>query len=150
MSRLRCVATTEGEIALPTSSRTILQLTAPANQRAAILGFSVSFDGTSATAQPVQVSLIKQSCSAPGAGACTEQVDNAGSETPQCVVVKNATGAEPGTASVHRRYNIHPQSGMERVFGPDEEIVVAGGERLGIVCNAPAVVNVTGHITWEE
>jgi hypothetical protein len=112
----------------------------------------VSFDGTSATAQPVQVSLIKQTSSAPGASACTEINDGAGSETIQGVVVKNSTGAEPGTDSskVLRRYNIHPQAGFERAFGPDEEIWVLGGERLGIVCNAPAAVNVTGHLIWEE
>jgi len=149
MARLRCTATTEGEITLPTASRTILQLKAPTNQRAALLVFSVSFDGTSATAQPVQVSLVKQTSSAPGAAAATEIKDGPGSETIQCVVVKNST-ADPGTQAVHRRYEVHPQSGLERVFGPDEEIIIAGGEYLGIVCNAPAAVNVTGHIVWEE
>lgn len=149
MARLRCSVTTEGEIALAAATeKTTLQVAAPANQRVAIIGWGVSFDGTIATAEPVDVVLEEQS-DAGTMSAATEVVDNGGSETPQAVAQKNAT-VEPTTTSTYRRQKVHPQTSYERVFGPDEEIIVEGGTRFAVVCTAPAGVNVAGFISWEE
>jgi hypothetical protein len=151
MARRNCVVTTEGEIALAAATaKTILQLVAPTNQRLAVRGFSVSFDGISATAEPVQVDLVKQTAAGTMSAATpvAEQI-GLGSEAIQATAQKNAT-AEPTTTDVIRRYNIHPQTGREVRFGLDDEIVLAGAARLGLRCTAPAVVNVVGHITFEE
>lgn len=149
MARLRISVTTEAELALTAATaKTILQWVAPANQRVACTGFAVSFDGTSSTAEPVQVELVRQT-DAGTSSAATPVRDGVGSETIQTTARKNAT-VEPTTTDVLRRYNVHPQTGFERAFGPDEEILIAGGGRLGLRCTAPAGVNVTGHILAEE
>jgi len=151
MARRNCSVTTEGEVALAAATvKTILQILAPTNQRVALRGFSVSFDGVSATAEPVQVELVKQTT----AGTMTAATPvpegvGLGSEAIQTVAQKNAS-AEPTTTDVLRRYEVHPQSGREVRFGIEDEIVLAGAARVGIRCTAPAIVNVLGHMSFEE
>jgi len=151
MARRNLVVTTEGEIALVAATpKTILQLVAPTNQRLAIRGFSVSFDGISATAEPIQVDLVKQTDAGTTSAAtpAAEQI-GLGSETIQATARKTAS-AEPTTTDVLRRYNIHPQTGREFRFSIEDEIVMAGGTRVGLRCTAPANVNVVGHMAFEE
>jgi hypothetical protein len=149
MANLNCTVTTEGEIALgAATAKTILQIVAPANQRLDLRSFSVSFDGTSAAAEGVQVELMRQT-SAGTMTAATPVKDGAGAETIQATAQKNAT-SEPTSGDILRRYDIDPDvGGYERVFDK-RELEVLGGTRLGIRCTAPAAVNVTGHLTWEE
>lgn len=149
MARIRTTTTTEGEIALTAATaKTILQVVAPTNQRLALCGFSVSFDGTSSAAEPVQVEILRQTTAGTMSSA-TPCMDGVGSETVQTTAQKTAT-AEPTAGNILRRYDIHPQTGLAVAFGPDEEILIPGGGRLGIRCTAPASVNVTGYITVEE
>ncbi len=149
MARVRCSVTTEGEIALAAATaKTILQLAAPANQKVALRGFSVSFDGILGTAEPVQVEILRQT-DAGTMSAATEVVDIPQTEAIQTVALKTAT-VEPTPGDILRRYDIHPQTGFERSFAFDEEIIIGGGGRLGLRCTAPAIVNVTGFMSWEE
>lgn len=149
MARLNVTITSEGEIALvAATAKTVIQAVAPTNQRLALRSFSVSFDGTSGAAEPVQVDLVRQT-DAGTSTAATPVREGVGSETIQTTGRKNAT-AEPTTTDVLRRYNVHPQQGFERIFGYDEEILIPGGGRLGLRCTAPAGVNVVGHMTLEE
>lgn len=150
MARIRAVTTTEGEIALSAATAiTVLQVVAPTNQRLALRSFSVSFDGVSPTAEPVQVELVKQSTAGTSTAATPVRDGDPGSETLQVTAVKNCT-VEPTTSDVLRRYEVHPQTGYERAFGPDEEIWIPGGTRLGMRCTAPAAVNVSGFMVTEE
>lgn len=150
MARRNVVVTTEGELALTAAAaKTIIQLVPATNVDIAMRGFSVSFDGVSATAEPVQVDLVVQTSAGTMTAATPvrERVGDTG--TIQTAAQKNAT-AEPTTTDVLRRYNIHPQTGREIRFGLDDEIVVKGGQRLGLRCTAPATVNVVGHMALEE
>lgn len=148
MARINVAVTTEGEIALvAATAKTVLQVVAPTNQRLALKSFSVTFDGVSATGEPVQVDLVRQT-SAGTMTSATPVREGVGSETLQTTAQKNAS-AEPTTTDVLRRYEVHPQGGYERVFG-DDELLIAGGGRLGLRCTAPANVNCVGHMTVEE
>ena len=150
MARRNCVVTTEGELALAAATaKTILQLVAPANIHLAVRGFSVSFDGVSATAEPVQVDLVTQTAAGTMTAATPVKERIGGAGTIQATAQKNAS-AEPTTTDILRRYNIHPQTGREIRFGLDDEFVIEGGARLGLRCTAPAIVNVVGHISFEE
>ena len=151
MARIRVVATTEGEVALAAATaKTVLQIVAPTNQRLAILGFSISFDGILATAEPVQVDLVVQTTAGTSsAGTPVKEMVGLGSEAIQTTSRKTIT-VEPTTTDVLRRYEVHPQSGREVRFGLDDEIILAGGTRLGIRCTAPAIVNCVAHISVEE
>lgn len=151
MARLRAAVTTEGEIALSAATaKTILQLVAAANHKVAVKGFSVSFDGTSVTAEPVQVDLIRQTSAGSGGTAATPYAEDTSSETVQTTAVKGCTSEPTGTTIILRRYDVHPQTGFEVRFNSDDEIVLAGGGRLGIRCTAPATVNALAHFSFEE
>ena len=151
MAGLRAVATTEGEIALAAgTAKTILQLVAPTNQRLRLTGFGVFFDGVSSTAEPVQVELLTQTSAGTSSAGTPVKDGDPGSETLQGTSRITIT-AEPTAGNVLRRYEIHPQGGgLERVLSYDEQINIPGGTRLGIRCTAPATVNATGHMTYEE
>ncbi len=152
MARMKLSVTTEGEVGLvAATAKTILQLVAAANTRVAVRGFSVSFDGTSGSAEPVQVDVLRQTGAGTGGSAATPvKEDGLGSETIQTTAQKNIATTEPTAGDVLRRYQIHPQTGAEFKFGLDEELIIPGGGRLGLRCTAPANVNAVGHFSIEE
>jgi hypothetical protein len=53
-------------------------------------------------------------------------------------------------SAVLRSQEINQMTGYERAFAPDEEIVLAGGERIGIVVIASSAVNGHFFMTAEE
>lgn len=150
MAGIKAVVTTEGEIALTAATaKTVLQLVAPTNQRLHLKGFGISFDGTSSSAEPVQVDILKQTTAGTMSSATPVKDGDPGSETLQATAQKNAT-SEPTAGDVLRRYEIHPQGGgYERVFEPGE-LCIPGGTRLGLRATAPANVNCVGFMSYEE
>lgn len=150
MARLKFSIPTGGEIALTAATaKTILQARAPANQALAIRGFSVAFDGTSGSGEPVLIELLRQTTNGGMASAANVKDDPGRQETIQTVGVKNAT-TEPTAGDILRYWNVHPQTGYERTFDYDDEIIIPGGTKLGLRCTAPANVNVAGHMIVEE
>lgn len=132
MARLRySLNTTAEETISSTAVKTILHLGAPANQRVALRGFGISFDGVTSTAGPCEVQLVVQSSSGTFTGATlvkdimgtTESILSTGSHT---------ASAEPSLTSILRSYNVHPMTGYERAFAQDEEIEISGGTRIGM------------------
>lgn len=149
MARLRSTVTSEGEIATGTAAKTLLQLVAASNHRIALLGFSISFDGVASDAAPIQVDILRQTTAGTMSSATPVKEDPGCDETIQTTAQKNAT-AEPTAGDVLRRYQVHPQVGIEIKFGADEEIIIPGGGRLGLRVTAAATVNALGHMTFEE
>lgn len=148
MAGLDCVAQT-AEIALTAATaKTVLQLVAPANQRLKIKGWGVFFDGTSASAEPVQARVLRQT-TAGTMTSLTPVKTCAGSETVQATAQHTAT-AEPTAGDVLDVVEVHPQSGFEKQITPDMKMEVPGGGRVGIECTAPAGVNVRAKIFFEE
>lgn len=138
-----------GEVALAAGvAKTVLQIVAPANHRLRVKSVAFLFDGTSASAEPVKVRVLKQT-TAGTMSALTPVKVTPGSETLQATAQHTAT-AEPTAGDVMMQRDIHPQAGYEKVFPPDQELIVAGGERLGIECTAAAAVNVIPEIVFEE
>jgi hypothetical protein len=149
MARLRFSFSTTAEIACTTSLKTILQLFAPANQRVALRGFGVAFDGISSTAGAAEVLLSIVSSSGTLTGGTltrdvrgtTETFNTSGSY---------AASAEPTLSEVLRSYNVNPMTGYERAFAQDEEIELAGGSRIGLQVRASSAVNVNAFLLGEE
>lgn len=149
MARVRAVATTEGEIALAAATaKTVVQIVAAANHCVAVKGVGVSFDGTSASAQPVEVELLRQSTA--GTSSAGTPVEETITGTTLQTTSRITITAEPTPGTVLRRWDIHPQAGVMEKFTIEDEILLAGGGRLGLRCTAPAIVNVTGYISFEE
>lgn len=148
MAGLICSATT-AEIALSAATaKTVLQVTAPTNQRLQLKRWGIFFDGVSSTAEPVQVRLLRQS-SAGTMTSLTPVLLSAGSETVQATAQHTAT-AEPTAGNVLDVAEVHPQGGYEVVLPFDQMIEIAGGTRLGVEATAPAGVNCRAKMIWSE
>lgn len=138
------------EVALAAATaKTVLQLVAAANHRVQVLEWSVAFDGTSTTAEPVLVELLRQTTAGTMSALTPVKMDDSLSETLQTTAQHTAT-AEPTAGDVLRRIEVHPQQGFVQEFGLGNEIIVGGGDRVGIRCTAPAVVNVVAGIRFCE
>jgi hypothetical protein len=149
MSAFRAIAQTV-EIALSAATaKTILQIVAPANHRLKVESWGVFFDGVSTTAEPVQVRLLRQTTAGTMSALTPVKLDDSIGETLQTTAQHTAT-AEPTAGDVLDILEVHPQHGYEIFYPLGQEVIVGGGDRLGIECTAPATVSVRGKIRYEE
>lgn len=132
------------------TAETVLQLRGGTNTKARLVEWGVSFDGVSATEQPVQVRLLRQTTDGTGTGA-NERLWDLDDPTPGVVGFHSFT-AEPTAGDVLAHYNVHPQAGlvMQYPLGREPIIDNAATSRLAIECTAPAAVNVAAYMVWEE
>ncbi len=130
------------------TAKTVLQLTAPTNQRLVIQAISVWFEGVSSVETPVKIRIGRNTT----VGTFTPVTPinrGVGTETLQATAAKNAS-AEPTYGDILSEWRIHPQSGMPYVFPIGQELIIPGGGRLGIECTAVAIVECTAQIDYEE
>lgn len=138
------------KVAFSTSTITLLQIVAPTNQRLKIREWSVSFDGTSNTAAPIKVEVVRQTTAGTMSALTLVKNDASQSETIQSSAQHTAS-AEPTTTDVMKSELVHPQQGFcwQAPFGG--EIKVKGGERIGIRLVTPgAGANAEARFTFEE
>jgi hypothetical protein len=148
MAGLNFVAQT-AEIATGTSKKTLLQLVAAANHRVKVKEISISFDGTSNTAAPILVQALRQSDAGTMSALTLVKWDADDDETLQTTAQHTATAEPTGTTEVLGE-QVHPQGGYtwQAPFGG--EIVINGGDRLGIAVTAGADVNAKVRAICEE
>ena len=146
--------TTEGEEALAAATaETVLQLVASTAVSPKIVEWGLSFDSTSATAQPVVVRLLWQtSTSEGGASAATEVAWDRRTAQGAKAVGRHTFTSESTAPTCFATYNVHPQAGIVVQYPLGREPVLDNStlSRFGIECTAPAVVNVVGYLAWEE
>lgn len=148
MAGIKVIAQTS-EVALGiATTKTVLQIVAPTNQKLVVKSWDVSFDGISATEAPVQVELVRQT-DAGTMSALTPVKKVPTSETIQSTAQHTAT-AEPALGDILSSKEVHPQTGYEKIYMPGDEVIVGGAGRLAIRCTAPAAVNVRANIEYEE
>ena len=142
--------TTETEEALTTSVETVLQLRGSTACKAKIIEWGISFDSTSATAEPVRVRLLRQTTDGTATGASEVKWDPA-SGTANCTAFHTFT-AEPTAGDVLAEYHCHPQSGIviQYPLGREPTLDIAATSRIGIDVLAPAAVNCTAYMVFEE
>lgn len=139
------------EVALSgTVTKTVVQIVAQANHRLKILRWGVFFDGTSATAEPVQVTLSRQSSAGTMSALTPVKLDDSLAESLTTTAQHTATGAEPTTGDTIDAIEVHPQTGYEIIYPFGQEPIVGGSDRVGVICTAPANVNVRAKIVFEE
>lgn len=143
---------TNGDIALTAATaKTIMSVINAANGLIRLCELSVSFDGTSGSAEPVTVELC--SSTEGGAGTATShtiaQIRGA-TRAVQATAKRNFT-AEPTTLTVLKRWLVHPQTGIVVQFplGREPEQVTTA-DALCVRCTAPANVNAQGCLEFEE
>jgi hypothetical protein len=130
--------------------KTIASLIAGA-ARIAIQAVTVSFDGTSNTAQPVECYL--QRITTDGTGTAQNPVKkDTDIATALLVTGKVNYTVEPTftAGAFEASLLVHPQAGTQYPFPLPGEIIVPGGAILGLKINAPAAVNVLFMIEGEE
>src|SRR5262245_59964251 len=124
MATIQVIAQT-AEVALASGvAKTLLQVVAPTHQRLKIGEWGVFFDGTSNSAEPVQVRLLKRT-TAGTMSALTLGRRDTGGETIQSTAEHTAT-AEPTAGDVIDMVEVHPQGGYEKIFPLGKEIIVGG------------------------
>jgi len=148
MAGVKAVAQTAA-IATGTSKKTLVQIIAAANHRALVKEISISFDGVSNTAVPILVEVARQSDAGTMSVLTPAKLNVDDSETLQTTATHTAS-AEPTEADVVMAENVHPQGGYtwQAPFGG--EIVISGGDRLGVAVTADAGVNAVARIAFEE
>lgn len=149
MARFFGVAQT-AEIALSAATaKTVLQVVAVANHRVVVKRVGVYFDGTSTTAEPVQVRLLRQTTAGTMSALTLVKLDNGIGDTLLTTAQHTAT-VEPTASDVLDVAEVHPQQSYEWIYPLYEEPIIDGGGRIGIECTAPAAVNVRAKVIFEE
>lgn len=143
---------TTADVALTAATaKTILSVINAANALIRITEFGVSFDGTSATAEPVTIELCSSTQAGAGTNTSQSPIQMYGpTRTVQATGARNYT-AEPTTLTVLKRWLVHPQTGIEMQFPLGREVEqTTTADALCLRCTAPATVNAQGYINFEE
>lgn len=149
------MAALQGQVSLGSTAlsagvaKTAIRVKAATNQRAKVLGYGFYFDGTSNSAQPVQIQIGRISADGTFTAATILPNEEELTETFQ-TSVGLAASAEPTYSNYLKTLTVHPQLGYEYLAPLGQEIIVKGGGMLGFVVNAPAAVDVRGYICFEE
>ncbi len=132
-----------------TSAKSLIQLVAATNVRCKILEWSVSFAGTSNTATPIQVDIVRQTDAGSSVALTLVKDNESDGETLQTTGLQTIT-AEPTTGSTVMTEEVHPQTGYtwQAPFG--REIIIKGGNRAALRVTAAASVIAASRIFAEE
>jgi hypothetical protein len=150
MAGVRFKARTD-PIATGTSAKTLLQLVAAGNHGILIEEISVSFRGTSNTAEPIRVDVLRQtSAGTMGTSSSTIVKDPDDSDETLQTTRQDTASAEPTAGDILLSEAVHPQQGYTWTFPFHARLKVGGGDRLGIRVTAAADVNAMVRVTGEE
>jgi len=125
------------------ATETLLQLVAASNHRVKLIGWGVSFKGTSVTEEPIKVVLKRQTTAGTSSAGTVVKVDDSIAETLQTASRISFTG-EPTAGDELEVLNVHPQGWMNKFYPEGREIIVGGGDRIGIEVTTPTGVSPDG------
>jgi hypothetical protein len=140
-------AVTGGIALVAATAKTIVQLdtsTTTNDPTVELTELIVSFNGTSSIAQPVEVMLVRQTGGS-GTGTTNAPVLVKGRSDTILTTGKRDFSAEPTNGNVLEVFFVHPQGGFPKIYPLNMEVDVGAGDAIGVVCKAPAIVNV--HVT---
>ncbi|MCC6475112.1 MAG: hypothetical protein IT514_15365 [Burkholderiales bacterium] len=155
MSQAGYSAVTGGAVALSAATaKSILGVKAHANSGVQIKGFSVGFDGVTASAVPVLVELCYSTFGANSPGTNSTSVTPA--QTYGRVLTAGFTAgktwtAEPTTLTVLKEFLLTPNGGLidfQYPLGTEPDSAL--GEGFVLRCTAPATVNVRATMDVER
>ena len=132
-----------------TAAKTLLQLVAAANHPIKIAELSVGFKGTSNSASPVTVKLIRQSDAGTTSALTINDNNDSDGDTFDTTGRHTAT-AEPTGTTVVRVYTLHQQTSMAISFPEDTRPHVGAGDRLGLVVTSADDINCDASMVFVE
>lgn len=155
MSAVGYSVTTEGAVALSAATaKSILGVKAHANSGLQLKGFEVSFDGVTASAEPVLVELCSATFATNSPGTASTSVT--ARQKYGRVLTAGFTGGktwttEPTVLTVFKEFLLAPDKGFIAYQWPlGQEPDSALAEGFVIRCNAPAAVNVRATLDVER
>lgn len=150
MASLGFTVNTAAEVALSAATaKSVLRVKAPSSQRVKVKAFGIYFDGTSATAEPVTVQLVRQTTDGTFTSATPRKIDDSIADSINATAGYNAS-VEPTDGDILKEVEVHPQRGYEWHAPLGMEPIIGGGDRLAIKANAPAGVNCHAWMLCEE
>lgn len=137
-----------GEVALAAdTAKTVLQVSAPAQQRVLIHELRIEAKGTNPVGAPIKVRLLRQTTAGTMTALTLQKSDSTDDETIQATAQHTAT-VEPTAGAVLRTMELHPQaSRVEQLARP---LIVPGGTRLGIEVTSTQALSVAVGVLGEE
>ena len=147
------VQVASGESAITSTAKTIFTISAPANTRLRIRGFSAWGKGTSNTDSPVHVELrTYASISGGTAGSVTtSKADGDMGETVQATIAGNYSAEPTYTTGVTiRDYEVHPQTGIEIYFPNDFMPIIKGGAGFAMRVTSTQNETMSFQVYYEE
>lgn len=139
-----------GEVSLGAgTAKTPITVVAAANHRVKIKGVEVFFKGTSPTDTPVLIKFYRFTTDGTGSSGTLYNNNEDDSETIQ-TTGKIAYTAEPTLGNVFKIWEVHPQTGLVVYFPPGEEIILKGGNKMGIQCTAAQAQTASINLYLEE
>lgn len=137
------------EITTGTNKITLLQLIAASNHRVKVREISVSFKGTSGSGTPVLVQVLRQTDAGTASALTLRKWNVDDSETLQ-TTGQHTASAEPTGTEEAMGEEVHPQGGYtwQAPFGG--ELIVSGGDRLGIAVTADESQTAKARVVFEE
>lgn len=134
------------DVVTGTALKTMLQVTAAANERLVVDSIDITFDSVSASAVPVLVRVYTQTSAGSGGTTVTPVQQDATSGSPTVTALKGPAGTwtgEPTAGVVLRSWRIPPTSGQVVQLPLGRQIVSAVAGRIGVTVTAGATVNAT-------
>jgi hypothetical protein len=133
-----------------TSVHTLIQLLAASNQRVVVYEFSVSFNGTSNTATPIYVELIRQTSAGTMSSLTLRKRNDSDQETIQTTGQYNATAEPTDSGDEPYAEQVQPQTGFLWQAPYGRELIIMGGQRQGLRVTAGASVSALARFAGEE
>jgi len=149
------VAATAESAAVPATMGTILEVNSPANRKATITEFSISFSGISPTDIPVLVQTVEVTATSAVGTAVTPSSQRNGQIITGGATAKKLPATE-GTVIVLKTYMVPPSSGLVIQYpqGREPEIQGAAATAKGFAIRANrgagAAINTNINVEWEE
>ncbi len=151
MARNFFTQTTDSVVALTAATaKTVLQLLAASGVRVALQAVTITFDGTSGSATPVVVQLVRQTGAGTASARNPVKKDSDVSTSLQVTGQKSFSAEPTSDDAILATWHVHPQAGMSLSLPMPGEFIIPGAGRVGLKINAPAAVNCLATIEGEE
>lgn len=139
------------------TTKTALQVATPSTTDIRVLGWGVSFDGSSGSAVPLIANLFDGDVAATVTAMTPDLWGHSQAQASLCVGGTSASGynaSVEGTQVTAPRsldpQHVHPQTGYGVWFPEGRQPRIAASRFLKIRCKAPAAVNVIPWVVWDE
>lgn len=146
MAALLLTASSGNQTVAEATTETILQLTAAAQQRIRIQGFSITVAGTSPLDLTVRV-LRQTTAGTSGTAVTPVKLESSAAETIQTTAATNFS-VEPTAGNVLEFKRL--QGAFEKIYPVGQELIVPGGGRISIEVTCSTIATVAAEFKFEE